>query len=70
MTIETVLKRNKNCKWVNIYEQQKLSTGTIKALIGACPIYKLTGNEYYYYMNVIAYGYDPINDLLEIWVRR
>lgn len=70
MTIRTVLRRNKNCRWVNIYQQQELEGKTIKSLIAAYPMYCFKGDEYYTPMKVLAYGYDPVNDLLEIWVKR
>ena len=69
MLVKTVLRRNKNCNWVKIYQQQKLSGGTIKSLISNYPMYCYNGDEYFSNMKVLAYGYDPVDKVLEIWVK-
>ena len=68
MLVKTVLKRNKDCNLVKIYQQQKLNCGTIKALVSVLPGNAL-GNMYYSDSKVLAYGYDPIDKVLEIWIK-
>lgn len=70
MLVKTILRRNKSCRWVLIYQQQELDGKIIKSLIANYPMYCFKGDEYFSHMKVLAYGYDPVNDLLEIWVKR